>query len=587
MSLRTDYDPQIMPIPNEPSELSPGAAWFEFFNSRQSTRPVRILFWTLTAVAGFVQAWSLRFYINPDGNNYLDVASAYLRGDYVHAINGHWSPMFSWLIALVLLIFKPSPYSETTVLHLLNLTGLLVALRCFEFFFVAFLKFLQRSKQPNDESLLSEPAWWLLGYGLFLSTGLFVLSLAPVTPDIWVCVLSYLAVGILLRIALFPQRSVYFLILGVVLGLAYLTKSFYFPLSLVFLCAAWLASGTPRRNFARFALAFAVFALVSGPFVFALSKAKHRLTFGDAGHITYATWVSPIEQSVFWQGENQTGTPMHPVRKILSSPRVYEFATPGGESYPPTYDLSYWMEGVKPHFNLRGQLRIFRQSVGSFFLIFVIQMEFAVGLIAFLICGQQWCGYRRALTRFWLLWLPPALGCLAYSFVLVEFRYVAPFVIFLWLAAFAAALSVPSLVSSRVSIALVLAVLSVTAIKTAKYFVSDLAATAHQENIDWKVAQSLRAIGLKPGDRVAVIAGRAEGHWARLSGVQIVAEVPLGDDTLFWASDRPKQNEVFAKFVTTGSRAVVAKDPPPGEARYGWVQLGDTTYYAYLLPPNP
>lgn len=570
-----------------PSESSPSVAWLESANSRHSIRLVRVLFWSLTAVAGFVQAWSVRFYLNPDGNNYLDVATSYLRGDYVHAINGHWSPMFSWLIAIVLQGFNPSPYRETTYLHLLNLVGLLIALRCFEFFFVAFLKFLERGKQPNDEPLLSAPAWWLLGYGLFLSSGLFVLSLAPVTPDMWVCVLSYLAVGILLRIALFPQKSVYFAVLGLVLGLAYLTKSFYFPLSLIFLCAAWLAGGTPRRDFARFALALVVFALVSGPFVFALSKAKHRLTFGDAGYIAYAMFVSPIDQAVFWQGENQTGTPVHPVREILSSPRVYEFATPGRGSYPPTYDLSYWMEGVRPHFTVGGQLRIFRQSFGSFFAIFLIQLEFGVGLFVFLICHQQWARCLKTWSRLWPLWLPPALGCLAYAFVLVEGRYIAPFVAFLWLAAFAGALSAASMAPMRIRSAVVLAVLSVTMIKTAKYFASDLASMAHQENTDWIVAQSLSNIGLKPGDRVSVIAGKAEAHWARLSGLTIVAEVPLGQDVLFWGSERTKQNQVFAKIATTGARAVVARDPPPGEARSGWVQLGDTGYYAYLLPASP
>jgi len=90
--------------------------------------------WTATIAAGLLQALALRFSISGDGNSYLDVASAYLRGDFANAINAYWSPFYSWLIALVLWVFKPSACWETTILHLLDFAGLLVALRSFEFF---------------------------------------------------------------------------------------------------------------------------------------------------------------------------------------------------------------------------------------------------------------------------------------------------------------------------------------------------------------------------------------------------------------------------------------------------------------------
>jgi hypothetical protein len=571
---------------NESSESSPACHWFESLDSRRAITLLRVSFWIVTSVVGLIQAWSLRFVINPDGNSYLDIASAYLRGDYANAVNAYWSPMFSWLIALVLHLLHPSPYWESALLHLLNFAGLLLTLRCFEFFFATFLEFLECFRQPYDEPLLSVPAWWLLGYGLFFSTALFVLSMEPTNPDIWVCVVSYLAVGMLLRMALHPQNWAYFTIFGGVLGLGYLTKAFYFPLSIVFLCTALLAGGSPRRNLGRVTLAALVFALVVGPFVFALSKSKQRFTYGDVGTIAYAMCVSPIQQPFFWQGENHTGAPKHPVHQILSYPRVFEFATPVVGAYPPVYDLSYWMEGVRIHFNLRGQIRIVRQSVGTFFLIFLSQLEFATGVLAFFMCQHRWRECLTSAARLWILWVPPAVGCLAYAFVLVENRYLAPFLPFLWLTAFAAVLSFPSAASRRVRIAIILATLSITGIKTAKYFVSDLASTAHQENTNWQVAQNLGHFGLKPGDRVAVIAGKAEGHWARLAGVKIVAEMPLGQEGTFWQGDSALQERVFASFASTGSRLVVVKDPPLGATKDGWLQLGDTPYYVHLLPGN-
>jgi 4-amino-4-deoxy-L-arabinose transferase-like glycosyltransferase len=547
---------------------------------------IRCLTWVVTILAGFVQAWSLRFSLSPDANAYLSIASAYLRGDYANAINAYFSPMYSWLIAAVLGIFHPSGYWETTSLHLLNFAGLLIALYCFEFFFVGFLVFLEHSSQSQDEPPLNEASWWLLGYGLFFSTMLFLLTLEPTTPDMWVCVVSYLAVGILLRIALHPRKWIYFVALGFVLGLAYLTKSFFFPLSFVFLGAAWFTGGTLRKNFTRVLVALVVFVLVAGPFVYAISKSKHRFTFGDAGKITYAIVMNPIPAAAFLHWDSNSGIPKHPPRQIFSSPRVFESAAPIKGTFPLT-DLSYWMEGATPHFTLRGQMRILRQSVGTFFVMFLTQVEFAAGFFVLLICQERSRECIAAIARLWPLWLPPAVACLAYSIVLVENRYVAPFLVFLWIAAFAGAVRVPSVLSRRVATAVLLGILCVTGIKTAKYFTTDLFALQHQRNVYWDVAQNLSKIGVKPGDKFALI-GSTEGvHWARLAGVQIVSVLPLGDDEVFWNADRATQERVFAAFASTGSRLVVVKDPPPGSARENWRQLGNTPYYTHLLPGNP
>src|SRR5712664_928654 len=114
--------------------------WIEPADSRRDLRLLRALFWVITFAAGFLQAWAARFWISPDGNNYLDIATAYLRGDWKNAINAYWSPFFSWLLALCLRLFHPAPYWESTLLHLLDFVGLLVALLCFEFFFQSFLR---------------------------------------------------------------------------------------------------------------------------------------------------------------------------------------------------------------------------------------------------------------------------------------------------------------------------------------------------------------------------------------------------------------------------------------------------------------
>ena len=73
-------------------------------------RPLRSWFWSFATLAGLIQCWSYRFWIEPDGVNYLDVANAYLRHDWSVAINSYWSPLYSWLLALTFYVTRPSGY---------------------------------------------------------------------------------------------------------------------------------------------------------------------------------------------------------------------------------------------------------------------------------------------------------------------------------------------------------------------------------------------------------------------------------------------------------------------------------------------
>jgi hypothetical protein len=100
-----------------------------------SAGAVRTGFRLAAIVLGFLQAWALRFYIEPDGVNYFDIAVAYLRRDWSNALNAYWSPLYSWLLALIQWTVHPSPYLESTFLHLLNFFLFLLALASFEFFF--------------------------------------------------------------------------------------------------------------------------------------------------------------------------------------------------------------------------------------------------------------------------------------------------------------------------------------------------------------------------------------------------------------------------------------------------------------------
>jgi hypothetical protein len=563
--------------------------WIDPAGSRRNLRLLRAVVWLIAIGAGLLQAAASRFFLSPDALAYLDIASAYLRGDWKNAVNAYWSPLFSWLIALCLGTFRPAPYWESTVLHLLNFVGLLVTLRCFEFFFRSFLRMRGQSRWGAEQvESLPEVAWWALGYGLFLSTSLFIQTVIPTTPDMWVAVFTYIIAGLVLRIWAEGGGGSLFAALGFTLGCAYLTKAFYFPLSFVLLPTAWVATGNPRKTAKQFVLGLAAFVLVAGPWVAALSRAKGRITFGEVGKLSFAMIIDQIPQPHLWQGGDGAGTPKHPVRQLLRRPQLYEYAEPVSGTYPPGFDWSYWMEGMRPYFSLPGVLKVLRQSAGTFFQIWMLQLEYSVGLLTLLFLSYRKAGWIFPLRQHVYLWLPPLVACSAYAIVLVEPRYVAPFVLLLWVAAFSSFLPPAPEIPVRAVLALILAVVSVTGLRVAKAAVSDLAATlTKQENVDWQVAKGLRAIGLQPGDHVSCLSLGVQLHWARLAGIKIVSEIPLGDGNIFWTEDPEARRRVLEVFASTGAKVVVTTNPPLSALDEGWIPLGNTAFYAHRLPPKP
>lgn len=49
----------------------------------------------VTLALGALHTYFFRHVIHSDGIAYLDIASAYLRGDVPNAINAYWSPLYS------------------------------------------------------------------------------------------------------------------------------------------------------------------------------------------------------------------------------------------------------------------------------------------------------------------------------------------------------------------------------------------------------------------------------------------------------------------------------------------------------------
>jgi hypothetical protein len=537
----------------------------------------------------------------------LDVADAYLRRDWHTALNSYWSPLYSWLLALAFLIVKPSTYWKFAVLHLTNFVIYLFALGCFDFL----IHELIRSHRDRRAKLfagnfviLPDWAWLALGYPLVLWVSIYVIGISQESPDMIVAAVLYLASGILLRIQRQRQNWLLFVLLGIVLGFGYLAKTVMFPLSFVFLAVGVFSVGDLRRALPRVLIALVLFLFIAGPFIFAISRAKGRFTFGDAGRLNFL-WVIDGNFPIHWQGGLGNGTPKHPTRKILDDPPIYEFGEPVGGTYPFWYDPSYWYEGAVGHFDLRGQLRALGTSIYNYYELVSsggVQYGLLVGLLTLYLMSRRGWKLVSDIGPYWCLIIPAVAGLGSYSLINVQERYVASFLVLLWLALFSGARLPSTIESQRLLASITIVLMTIMVVTITASSTSEARITAHDliagedpaANENWRVADGLRQMGVEPGDKVACIGESLLTYWAHLAGVRVIAEIETMDIASFWAADTTVKKRVIETFARTGAKVIVTVPPVALFGRddlgrmvcgdlNGWQKIG-TEHYVYVLP---
>lgn len=576
----------------------------EAINENGNCLRLRIGLCAVAVVLGGLHAASARHFMNPDGISYLDMGDAYMRGDWGTAINGLWSPFYSWLTGLAMLLFKPTLYREVPLVHFVNFIIYLSAVASFDIFLRELIR-LQRQRRDAAGEAGRKPlpawAWTTLGYALFMWTSLHLIGLAAVTPDMCLAAFVYLAAAVLLRIRRGHESRLTFVMLGVTLGFGYLAKASMFPPAFVFLACGVLSAASPRKALACGILALCVFLCVGSIYFVPLSLAKGRLTFGESGMLNYSWYVNKTTLHIHWRGEpTGGGTPLHPTRKISDAPAAYEFRTPIRATYPPWYDPSYWYEGAGARFDPAGQFRVLRANLAVLYDLLFTGAQ-AVWMAGFLILFGVSCKGRSCIgnvARQWNLLLPSLSVIGMYALVHVEARYLGVSVVLLALGLFSGVLLPVGRASRRLAACIVIVVASViiislipSSVKAARALSYDLtygeekSAAPHR-----RVAESLKAAGVRPGDEVASVGYAFNALWARLARVQIVAEVtsgsleaPAPDARMFWTSDPSAQTRIIDLFAHAGAKAVVADKVPPGAATDGWHRVGDTDYYIYII----
>ena len=169
--------------------------------------------------------WGNRDGFDSDGISYLDLAEAYCRGDWRAALVGHWSPLYSWLLALMMWVFHSSAQWEFTAVHALNLSIYLVTLASFSIFM---REFLRAKTAIATKDGLPDWSWLVLGYSLFTWCSIRLIPPHLPAPDSIVCA-DLLNFRHLVPHSKWRDKLGRPIVFGILLALGYLANAVMFP----------------------------------------------------------------------------------------------------------------------------------------------------------------------------------------------------------------------------------------------------------------------------------------------------------------------------------------------------------------------
>jgi hypothetical protein len=559
-------------------------------------RWIRLTFWMLAIGLGGSQTWYTRHRIFSDGISYLEIAQQYAKGDWHAALNAYWSPLYSWLIAAYLAVFHPAAYWEVSAMHVINFAAFLSSVWVFERFLLELIEF----RNPSTAGL-SKKSLTIIGYVAILHGGLLMVGIGYVSPDLIAYFLTGCLALLTLRIASHSAAAVYFACLGLALGLAYLDRAAFAPLSLLYLLAAMaLVLKKPSVLLTCTILCGTCFTLVAVPFIWQLSAKQQVLTLGESGRLNYGWEVDGASRSEHWQGEpGDIGRPRHSTRAILQNPvPVYEFGDPVSGSYPPWYDPSYWYDGIQPHLKLASQLKVLSVNLRTTLIYLATTPAFVIVMLLFLAGKGRGFRLRELPTLFWSLTVPAAAGIGLYCVVFIDKRYIAGFFLVLLLPLLVW-IELPKIrwathlnaASQALAVLFLLALIIWLRPALTTSLLDAVMGHESESNVSWEMAEKFAGLGLKQGDKIAFVGSGISADWVRIAGAHTVAEVPVKwirrstllnvvepDETnsiRFFQLDEKSREKVYDAFRAAGAILAVTSRIPAGGSARDWKPLLD------------
>jgi hypothetical protein len=380
--------------------------------------------------------------------------------------------------------------------------------------------------------------------------------------------------------------------LGIALSLGYFAKAAMLPLGVALLVLLAIPRlFVPRRRLAL-AIAALIFVIAVGTHILVLSRQQHRLTFGDAGRLNYAWLVlREIPLHAGWTEHTpETGSPVHPLRVLGVGPTVLEFKGTVPGTYPLWYDPAYFHEGLQVRFDVRKQVMGLMRSAEAFL---VAQGRGLSPLLAGIVVLCAFAFRQRSRLDFsgaWLILWPLAAFSM-FALVRIESRYMAPFVVLFWIAAYDA-VSPGMLAAAPSAHRAVISVTAVSILLLEAFYLG--AAVTHsiqqpQARTDVLVASDLARLGLRPGEEIATVGYPFSVYYARLAGLRVIANIgfrgdgEVYDTDQFWALSDGKFSALKEELRRIGARAIVSPDNCNVAPTSGWHSITGTEYCVQLL----
>jgi hypothetical protein len=239
-----------------------------------SGRPLAGIVLAYLLGCGIALPWHL-YRVAPDTVSYLTIARKYRAWDFSDAINGYWSPLFSWLLAPLLCLGGPTDVTAKCLTIAIGAGGL------------ASVWWLARRME-----LPTEVCIWTT---LCVVPAVAMYSLTDTTPDLLVAVILVVYLGVVIGTD-YPRSIWQGAACGLLGALAYLAKAYALP----FFLAHYLAvsgylllrrrsdGGELRRLAAATATGLLVFAVVAGSWAGLLSRKYSRITIGTTGSYQFS-----------------------------------------------------------------------------------------------------------------------------------------------------------------------------------------------------------------------------------------------------------------------------------------------------------
>lgn len=545
----------------------------------------------LFVVIGILQSYNNRYYIYSDLISYLDISKNIYNNNISYALNAFWSPLYPFIIGLILKITDPSIYYESWVVYSTNFVIFICSFFCFIFFINGFINYLKERKiidRETDKNIIN--LLYFISYSLFLLCSVEWLrsydkSVTATPVDTLVTCFVYLSFGYIIRIFILYNKRMNYVLLSVFLCLGYFTKAVIFPFGIILYVLLFLFY--KKNNLKFIFISFGIFIIISGSWIFLLSKSKGYFTISDAGKLNYAWCVNHVKPPlVHWQGEKDSDSfPKHSTRIIYHNPDIYEFTNPVSGSYPPFYDPSYWHEGLKIKFDLNQQMIAIKSSVVMYLRYSWILLLTAILMIIITLNKKGRSGHKSFFTSNFYLFLAAFSGLLMYLLINVETRYVASFLLTAFILIFFSVIIALYKQNYKAAIFFASLICAFIIVKESMEIYKDTRNLFEytKENPQCKVAEYLKENNMHSGDIVADVLNGCNNYWAWLAGVKIGFDISPFDENAFWISDSSKKAEIYNMLKEKNVKAIISNElsEPPTEKE--WINIKDTDFYVLLL----